>query len=157
MRPSFALGFARHTGRRRNELMKKVLHCIPTEAEALRSGRSKIQNYDIMTNLGTLSSRYCTSLQWRTHGRVQRRNLQVARCIRNALPAEWPCGHRRRVRGAASVSGNAILFERARGGREGERRHEARIPFTFPPSYILIWRFLGPNLCYSLFNLPFHE
>lgn len=58
---------------------------------------------------------------------------------------------------AASVSGNAILFERARGGREGERRHEAMIPFTFPPSYILIWRFLGPNLCYSLFNLPFHE
>ena len=155
MRPSFALGFARHTGRRRNELMEKLLQCMLTEA--LRSGRSKIQNYDIVITLakapcpqdiaplfnGELMAEYNAAT-------CKSPVVFVTLCRLNSHVATDAAS-------AASVSGNAILFERARGGREGERRHEAMIPFTFPPSYILIWRFLGPNLCYSLFNLPFHE
>ena len=124
--------------------MEKLLQCMLTEA--LRSGRSKIQNYDIVI---TLAKAPCPQ--------------DIAPLFNGELMAEYNAATCKspvvfvtlcRLNGhvatdaasAASVSGNAILFERARGGREGERRHEAMIPFTFPPSYILIWRFLGPNL-----------
>ena len=124
--------------------MEKLLQWMLTEA--LRSGRSKIQNYDIVI---TLAKAPCPQ--------------DIAPLFNGELMAEYNAATCKspvvfvtlcRLNGhvatdaasAASVSGNAILFERARGGREGERRHEAMIPFTFPPSYILIWRFLGPNL-----------